>query len=273
MPRIVRFCEDYLGSDSTITIETDLSEAIRQFEDITYWFRQELAADFDVWCFTLALGLTHWAADSQSVPWIDFEYVHRGIAQYLRRDPQLFSSRKDTKEQEPLETIPKLTDDTYLAQSRAEVIKDPNSLADVVRFCQESYPDKLWEIFLKHHRRVLTTLLPRLRDLAENNSAETDSRQRELCARIIGRVGEIDPERVTLSVMNGWIDSDDVRHRANIGALYQGILASNNERYKRYFLEVLKSLTASVRKSRSSWLSSRPSRTPRPKKPRRKRLI
>ena len=246
MPRIVRFVEDYLNSDSTIAIEMDLTEAIRQFEDITYWFRQELAADFDVWCFTLALGLTHWAADSQSVPWIDFEYVHSGIARYLRRDPQLFSSGKDAKEQEPLEVILKLTDDTYLAQSRAEVVKDPNSLGDVVRFCQESYPHKLWEIFLKHHRRVLTKLLPRLQDLAENNGAETDSRQRELCARIIGRVGEIDPERVTLSLMNRWIESDDVRQRANIGALYQGILASNNERYKSYFLEVLKSLTASV---------------------------
>lgn len=252
MPRIVRFVESYLRIDSTIPIETDLSESIRQFEDITYWFHKELAADFDVWCFTLALGLTHWAADSQGVPWIDFEYVHRGVAQYLRRDPQLFPSSKNTKEEEPLETIPNLTDDTYLAQSRAEVIKDPNSLADVVRFCQEGYPHKLWEILLKHHRRVLTTLLPRLRDLAENNRAEADSRQRELCARIIGRVGEIDPERVTLSVMNRWISSDDVRQRANIGALYQGILASNNERYKSYFLEVLKSLTASLGTSEDS---------------------
>lgn len=249
MPRIVRFVTDYLNSDSTIDLETDLSEAIRQFEDITYWFRQELAADFEVWCFTLALGLSHWAADSQSVPWIDFDYVHRGIAQYLRRDPQVFPGRKDTKEQEPLDIVPRLTDDAYLAQSRAEVVKDPNSLGDVIRFCQETYPTKLWEIFLKHHRRVLTTLLPRLRDLVENDRTEADFGQRELCARIIGRVGEIDPERVTLSVMNRWINSDDVRQRADIGALYQGILASSNERYKSYFLEVLKSLTASVRTS------------------------
>ncbi|HKO44457.1 MAG TPA: hypothetical protein VJU84_14360 [Pyrinomonadaceae bacterium] len=249
MPRIVRFVEAYLSSDPTTAMETDLSEAIRQFGDIRYWFHNELAADFDMWCFTLALGLSHWAADFQGVPWIDFDYVHRGIAQHLRRDPQLFPSNKNTKEQEPLEITPNLTDDIYLAQSRAEVIKDPNSLADVVRFCQESYSHKLWEILLKHHRRVLMTLLPRLRDLAENHNAEADSRQRELCARIIGRVGEIDPERVTLSVMNRWIESDDVRQRANIGALYQGILASNNERYKNYFLDVLKSLTASIQTS------------------------
>lgn len=247
MPRVVSFVEDYLRSDSTIALEADLGEAIRQVGDITYWFQKELAADFDVWCFTLALGLAHWAAAAQGVPWFDFEYVHRGIAQYLRRDPQLFSQRKDTKEAEPLEGTPNLTDDSYLAQSRAKVVKDPDSLADVVCFCQESYPQKLWEIFLKHHRRVLTTLLPRLRDLAENKRAESDSRPRELCAQIIGRVGEIDPERVTLSVMNRWINSNDVSQRANVGALYQGILASNNERYKKYFLDELKSLTASLR--------------------------
>lgn len=251
MPRVVSFVEDYLRSDSTIAIDADLSEATRQFGDITYWFQKELAADFDVWCFTLALGLTHWAAGSQGVPWVDFEYVHRGISQYLRRDPQLFSQRKDTKEPEPLEGTPNLTDDTYLVQSRAKVVKDPDSLGDIVHFCQESYAQKLWEIFLKHHRRVLTTLLPRLRDLAENKRTDGDSRPRELCAQIIGRVGEIDPERVTLSVMNRWINSDDVSQRANVGALYQGILASNNERYKSYFLEVLKSLTASLRASQN----------------------
>ena len=52
---------------------------------------------------------------------------------------------------------------------------------------------------------------------------------------------------MTLSVMNRWINSEDMRLRTNIGALYQGILASNNERYKTYFLEVLKSLTAFLR--------------------------
>jgi hypothetical protein len=249
MPRVVGFVEDYFRSNSTIAIDADLSEATRQFGDITSWFQKELAADFDVWCFTLALGLTHWKAGTQGVPWFEFEYVHRGIAQYLRRDPQLFPQKKDTKEPEPLDGTPNLTDDTYLAQSRAEVVKDPESLGDVVRFCQESYPQKLWEILLKHHRRILTTLLPRLRELAENKRAESDSRPRELCAQIIGRVGEIDPERVTLSVMNRWINSDDVSQRANVGALYQGILASNNERYKSYFLEVLKSLTASLRPS------------------------
>ena len=244
MPRVVRFVESYVRSGSTITIGADLGETIRQFEDITHWFQQELAGNFDVWCFTLALGLTQCAPGSRGVPWIDFEYVHRGVARYLKR--QLFPVKGDVNEQplnEVLEFAPNLSDDVYLEHCHAEVIKDPNTLADVIHFCDESYPHKLWQILLKHHRRVLTTLLPRLRELAENHQAEDDARARELCARIIGRLGEIDPDRVTLNVMNRWIESEEVRQRVNIGALYEGILGSNNERYRAYFLEVLQSLT------------------------------
>jgi len=249
MPRIVRFVESYLRIDSTIGIGADLDEAIRQFEDITHWFQQELAADFETWCFTLALGLTQYSSDSEGVPWVDFEYLHREVARCLKRDPALFPSKRTLTEQplsEPSEFTPNLTDDVYLDKCRAKVIKDPNGLADLVGFCEESYPRKLWEILLRHHRRILTILLPRLREIAEDHSAETDSRQRELCARIIGRIGEIDPDRVTLSVMNRWIDSDDVRQRANIGSLYEGILASDAERYRTYFLDLLKSLTVSA---------------------------
>jgi DNA polymerase III delta prime subunit len=247
MPRLVSFVESYLRTDSAIALGADLDEAIRQFDDITHWFHRELAADFDSWCFTLALGLCQCSPDSEDVSWIDFEYLHRGIARALKRDPELFPAKENSNEQpskEASENAPSLTDDVYLRKCRAEVVKDPNSLADMIRFCEESYPERLWGIFLKHHRRILTILLPSLREMAEDYRAEDDSGRRELCARIIGRIGEMDPERVTLGVMNRWIQSDDRRHRANIGVLYQGILSSNNARYRNYFLEVLKSLTA-----------------------------
>jgi hypothetical protein len=247
MPRIVRFVESYLRFDSTIAIGADLDDEIRQSEDITHWFQHELTVDFDTWCFTLALGLSQYSADSEGVPWIDFEYLHREVVRCLKRDPELFPSRRNLTEQAPSEAseiTPYLTDDVYLERCRAKVIKDPNGLADLIGFCEESYARKLWEILLKHHRRVLTILLPRLCEIAEDHRAEDDSRRRESCARIIGRIGQMDPDRVTLSVMNRWISSEDVRHRSTIGALYQGILASDNDRYRAYFLEVLASLSS-----------------------------
>lgn len=246
MPRLVRFVEYYVR-DSVADLEADLDEAIRRFEDITYWFQRDLPADFESWCFTMALGLAHCLCETQGVSWVEFEHLRRSVRQCLKRDPELFPPRSGLNEPQSGEFSEKmqaLIDDTFLEKSRAEMLKDPNSLADLIRFGDDSYPHKLWDILLKHHRRVLTTLLPRLLEMAEDHSGKYDPRQRALSARIIGRIGEIDPDRVTLTVMDRWISSDDVRHRATIGALYQGILASKDERYRAYFLEILKSLTA-----------------------------
>ncbi|MET0621406.1 MAG: hypothetical protein ABW250_00350 [Pyrinomonadaceae bacterium] len=246
MPRLVRFVEYYVR-DSVADLEADLDEAIRRFEDITYWFQRDLPADFEAWCFTMSLGLAHCLCETRGVSWVEFENLRRSLRQCLKRDPELFPPRSSLNEPQLGELSEKaqaLIDDTFLEKSRAEILKDPNSLADLIRFGDDSYPHKLWDILLKHHRRVLTTLLPRLVEMAEDHSGKYDPGQRALCARIIGRIGEIDPDRVTLNIIDRWISSEDVRHRATIGALYQGILASRNERYRAYFLELLKSLTA-----------------------------
>jgi hypothetical protein len=251
MPRIISFVEDYLRFPGAEP-EADLNEAIRRFENITYWFQRDLPADFESWCFAMSLGLAHCLCETHGVSWVDFENLRRAVWQCLKRDPEMFPQRWNLNEPAPgelSEKMPTLIDDTYLEKGRAEIIKDPNSLADLIRFCDDSYPHKLWDIFLKHHRRILNLLLPCLLEMAEDYSGKYEPRQRALCARIVGRIGEIDPDRITFAVMSRWLSSDDVRHRATIGALYQGILASKDERYRAYFLTLLKALSAPAQTS------------------------
>jgi hypothetical protein len=248
MARIARFAEYYLRDSGATEVEADLGEAIRRSEDITYWFHHDLISDFEAWCFTLSLGLAHCLNDARGVSWVDFEYLRRTVWQCLKRDPELFPRGFISNGQPPVEFSekpPALMDDIYLEKSRARILKDPNSLADLIHFSEGSYSQKLWEILLKHHRRILTLLLPRLCEMAEDHSGKYDHRQRALCARIIGRIGEIDPDRVSLALVERWLNSANFSDRATIGALYQGILASRDERYRGAFLNLLESLSAS----------------------------
>jgi hypothetical protein len=247
MPRIIRFVDKYTRESGAADARVELGEAIRRFEDIPYWFQHNFTSDFEAWCFALSLGLAHCLGESQGVSWIDFECLRRAVRHCLRRDPELFPPVSGISPQllvEPSEKAPTLIDDVYLEKSRARILKDPSGLTDLIRFNEESYSPKLWEILLKHHRRILTMLLPCLRAIAEDHSGEYDPRQRALCAQIIGRIGEIDPDRITFGQMTRWLSSDNVRHRAAIGTLYQGIFASEDERYHRYFLKLLDTLAA-----------------------------
>lgn len=242
MPRIVRVVEYYLHYASETGEVLDLEEAIHRSADIRHWFQNELVLDFDSWCFALALGLTNCLHQSRSVSWSDFEFIRRAVWHCLKRDPELFPGRRTSYDQpaaEPSGRPPVLIDDFFLGSCRAYIRRDDN-FGDLIGFTDDSYHAKLWDLLQRHHRRVLDIVFRRLSEVAED--PETDPRRRALCAQIMGRIGEIDPEHMMLPQLNRWIYSGDTRRRATVGALYEGILASTNERYRQYFLQLLKSL-------------------------------
>src|ERR1041384_3557212 len=106
MPRIVRFVEHFLERSSMSDSDLDFEEVVRRFEDISIWFQRELMADFEFWCFTLALGLVHWQGNARKVSWYEFEKIRRSVRVCLKGDPELFPPRKYLPEEGPTETTP-----------------------------------------------------------------------------------------------------------------------------------------------------------------------
>jgi hypothetical protein len=246
MPPIARFVEYYFREIVGEGLSLAPEEAIRRFKDITYWFLKDLANDFEAWCFALALCLAHCAPDACGLPWMEFKQLWRALATGLKNDPELFPPRPPDKEVEPKPHggISSLSEALYLEKCRAEIIKDSISLADTVRFCDAGYTHEIWKALLGQHRRILTALLPQLRQMAETGMDSHEFRSRMLAAQIIGRIGEIDPERITFTMMERWIQTSERRLRSSVGYLYRGALSSADERYRELCLNRLKTLSA-----------------------------
>ena len=250
MPRIVRFVEQFLNSTAVDT-DLNLEDEIRRFEDISIWFERELTKDFEFWCFTLSLALVHWQRNATASRWYEFEMIRRSVRSCLRGDPELFPPRKYPAEEPPTDSraaTAVLIDDIFLETCRAEIAKDPYGLGDQIFFKDPSYVQKLWDLILRHHRRVLGILLKHFCEVA--GDPETDYVRRELYAQIIGRIGEIDPDLISISLIDRWVNADAVRLGAGVAALYEGILASKDERYQKYMLTYLETLTNSESRGR-----------------------
>ncbi len=251
MPRLAGFIDYYAMASAANGEPLDLDEALRRFDDVGYWFKKNLSKDFEEWSFTLSLGLAHCLGDTQDVSWFGFEYLRRSVFAWLKGDEQLFPEEPEqnkTNGSGLKERKLRLLDDEYLDACRAEIVKDNNSLSDLIVFRSRNYPGRLWEVMLQHYRSILSLLLPHLLETAENGGPRNDVAHRVLCARLIGRIGEIDPDRITRELMDRWMASDEITHQALMGALYEGILASKSERYRTSFLDRLKGLTNSQSK-------------------------
>jgi hypothetical protein len=246
MPRIARFVDFYFRSSAPDGAALDLEQTLRAFEDIHFWFEDHLDKDFDAWCFTLSLGLAHCLGESGDVSWLNFEYLHRYVRASLSNDAHLFPHKRQPNIITPPEQIkkPRLLDDDYFRLCRAEIVKDRDSLSDLIHFRDSNYARAVWQILLEHHRGILTALLPHLCEIAEGKAERRELGLRALCAQVIGRIGEIDPEGITAAHIDRWMYSDEVSHRALVAFIYQGILASDNERYRTHFIDRLNALTA-----------------------------
>ncbi len=230
MPRITYLVEYYflkLGDG------LDLEEAIGRVDSLQDWFLNDLTDNFDVWCFALTLCLCHCKDNPSIVPWFDFEFFRESISTYLRRKLRIGWA------EQPRPSVREVVyENTLLERCRADVYKDHATGVDAVKFANERHHEMLWDVLLNSNRRVLTLLVPHLKELAELH----DPRRRALAAAMLGRIGEIDPAEVTFSLMNEWMHSRSFMQMATVGYLYEGIWASRNGRYREDCLKRLNSL-------------------------------
>ncbi|MBV9108461.1 MAG: hypothetical protein JO306_03515 [Gemmatimonadetes bacterium] len=225
--RLAEFVDFWLGIDPPPLLD----EALRRFNDSSRFLLSEVDGDFDAWSFGFTLALAHCARDTNGVRWVDFDRLHGYVRQWLRRD---LAQRKAADEEDDgrPDLRLELSDEALQKRCRAEVRKDPDTLADQIHF-RDGGSEALWTVMLGRHRRVLGALLPRLRELVERlGDGEDDRALRAMAAQIIGRIGEIDPQRLVLPLVTRWVDVAVTTRRSAVGPLFQGVMASTSERYR-----------------------------------------
>lgn len=223
LPRVARFLDQYVTGDP------DLDAALLRFNDVPFWFSNQLAGDVDAWCFALTLALAQVVRNGSSAGWYELDRIRRAVTEQIRAGRRAGQS---------------LSDDSLLLRARAEVSGEPSRLGDAVRFIDRSYPATIWQTLATRHRRVLTALIPTLRAIAEQERGPGSYAVRSLAAQMLGRIGELDPFSISIPlVRQDWTGVQ----RPLIGRLLQGMRASGNRAYRQAALGAVDSLTADTR--------------------------
>jgi hypothetical protein len=219
IPRMLRFIEAH--GQRILENETTVELALKGFNDenLKQWFFHELAADFDSWCFALALILSYPSGHFLS-SWLQFHQFYRVVHRFFEQELALELPKKKGNMQF-------LGDDILLLKSRAHVQSYNYPIADVIQFSDENYTEALWQVLLSDGHHVLSQLTPLLIELAMGDNYY----HRLSATKALGRIGELDYHYIVRPLIWEWIRSSDFKHHQGIGFLFQGILNSKNKHY------------------------------------------
>lgn len=244
LPRIARFLDQFAGSTP------DLAAALQRFSDVSFWFSNDLAADVDAWCFALTLALALAVRPESGVGWYELDRLRRAVTEQIKGGPEVFPGRRRPESSNGFDpdagtTGQLLSDDSLLLRARAEVVREPSRLGDAARFIDRSYAATIRQTLAGHHRRVLTALIPALRNIIEKERGPGSYAVRSLAAQMIGCIGELDPFSISIPLLqHDWIGPRDRTQRPFVGRLLQGVRACGNRAYQRAAIGAVDSLTA-----------------------------
>jgi hypothetical protein len=242
-PQVFEFVDQYVEMG---VAGLELGEAWHRMRNADGRILQDLDGDFEGWSFAFTLALAQCGGEAGGVAWVDVDRLHRHVRQWLRRDLNLRyadAPGADVDADAAADTRLEFSDTRLL--KRAHAVVDEGSPSYTVRFGDGAQPDGMWAAMFRRHRRALLTVVPGLRALAERGDEELRT-LRVLAARILGRIGEMDGDRITLPLMDRWALSGSQLGRASLGALMDGVLASRVERYRDECLRHLQALQRAV---------------------------
>jgi hypothetical protein len=213
-------------------------EGWRRFHDAGARLLRDRDGDLDAWSAVMALALVQSVRDARGARWVDFDGLHRRVSDWLRADVERRATGEDDEGEEPAAGAPPRFEDAPLLEAaRAETYDDATTLACSVRFRDGVAPEPVWQALLTRHRRALLTIFPGLRALAERGGDLSVP-----AAQVIGRLGEMDPERITLPLAGRWLRAADARQQRAVGPLFEGVLASAKEPYRALCLRRLRAM-------------------------------
>lgn len=233
MSYVSMFIENYL--EKILTGEKSIEEAIEEVVNterrVAHWFLKELGGkkeEFEAWTFTMFLALLNKAS------YFEFEQIHKVITKKLLRTITPYSLNREFSFT--------LSESDLFTKCEAQITRDTYIHADVIEFRDPKYQKILLDTLFKNNRRILISIIPYLKEYAEN-PYQPDLRR--LAAYSIGRIGELDLESIALHFIRGWAHMEESFFRANVGYLFEGILSSDDESYKNFCMGVLKNMALS----------------------------
>ncbi|HZF12154.1 MAG TPA: hypothetical protein VFE33_25485 [Thermoanaerobaculia bacterium] len=222
MPKIADFVDQWLLLVAEEKIE--LGQALRRASSLEAWLLFDLPKSFEEWSFTLALVLCHASRLTPSCSWLQFDLVKRELVRFLRRD-----LRRGLKSAERADTQALSLDEALCRAARAEVRQAGSPGACTIGFRDERHAEEIWGVLFGAGRQLLSLL----HAFCEQQVLSAHSLVAEVAARALGRMGEIDPRGIVVRWMRELHTLVDEEQRASrLGALFQGILASQDASYR-----------------------------------------
>ncbi len=245
LPRLARFVREYLVA--VVQEDITLEDALKRTTDLAPWMLEQLADEPEVWCSVVALALCSADRSQSDVPWLKFDVFRRALSRFIRREGHSTLRPRETREEahDDLrhgEIRDWCRSDHVFRRARAEVVTVPCPEPDLIRFCDERYPDWLWRALLGPGRGVTSALIPHLRRLTSHG----DPYLRESAAQALGRIGQIDPFHVTYALIDeltsaGISGATALARGTVLGHLFEGIRSAQDDpNYRQECLQILR---------------------------------